>query len=78
MCQYSCRTQIIEFCLHCTSEYGALQAGHISRDHGSLIYAIQNPGHGGEVIWFEDLRILEQSKGITREKADGSSKSNHS
>lgn len=68
--------QIIELCLHCTSEYGALQTWHISRDHCSLIYAIQNPGHSGEEIWLEDLRILKQSKRIPREKADGSSKSN--
>ena len=68
--------QIIELCLHCTSEYSTLQAGHISRDHGSLVYAIQNPGHSREKIWLEDLRILKQSKRITREKADGPSKSN--
>ena len=68
--------QIIQFCLYCASEYSTLQARHISRDHSSLIYAIQNPGHCGEEIWFEDLRVLKQSKGIPRKKADGASKSN--
>jgi hypothetical protein len=68
--------QIIQLCLYCASEYGALQAGHISRDHGSLIYAIQNPWHSGEEIWFQGLRILKQSKRIPRKEADGSSKSN--
>ena|SRR5216684_3616973 len=68
--------QIIELCLYRTSEYSALQAGDISRNHSGLIYAIQNPGHCGKEIWFKDLRVLEQSKGIARVKADGSSKSN--
>ena len=62
--------------MHCASEYGTLQARDISRNHGCLIYAIQNPGHCGEEIWFEDLRILKQSKRVARVKADGSSKSN--
>jgi hypothetical protein len=67
---------IIELCLYCASEYGALQARDISRNHGSLIYAVQNPGHGGKEIWFEDLCVLEQSKRVARVKADGSSESN--
>jgi hypothetical protein len=67
---------IIELCLYCASEYGALQARDISRNHGGLIYAIQNSGHCREEIWFEDLRVLEQSKRVARVKADGSSNSN--
>ena len=67
---------IIELCLYCASEYGALQARDISRNHGGLIYTIQNPGHSGEEIWFKDLRVLEQLKRVARVKADGSSNSN--
>jgi hypothetical protein len=67
---------IIELCLYCASKYGALQTRDISRNDGSLIYAIQNPGHCGEEIWFQDLGVLEQSKRVARVKADGSSKSN--
>jgi hypothetical protein len=67
---------IIELCLYCASEYGALQARDISRNHGGLIYAVQNPGHCGKEIWFEDLCVLEQSKRVARVKPDGSSKSN--
>ncbi len=67
---------IIELCLYSASEYGALQARDTSRNHGGLIYAIQNPGHCGEKIWFEDLHILKQSKRVARVKADGSSDSN--
>jgi hypothetical protein len=59
MCDYPRGTQIIELCLHGTSEYGAFQSGDIPCDHGSLIYAIQNPWHGGEEIGLEDLRILK-------------------
>lgn len=66
---------IVELCLYCTSEYGALQARDISRNHGGLIYAIQNPGHCREKIWFEDLRVLKQSKRVAGVKADGSSNS---
>jgi hypothetical protein len=67
---------IIELCLYCASEYGALQARYISRNHGGLVYAIQNSGHCGEEIWFEDLRVLEQPKRVARVKADGPSNSN--
>src|SRR6266478_107017 len=68
--------QIIELGLYCTSEYGALQTRDVSRNHGGLIYTVQHPGHCRKKIWFEDLRILEQSKGIARVKADGSPDSN--
>lgn len=67
---------IIELRLYCASEYGALQARDISRNHGGLVYAVQNPRHGRKEIWFEDLCVLEQSKRVARVKADGSSESN--
>jgi hypothetical protein len=59
MCDYPCRVQIIKLCLHGASEYSALHARDISCDHGSLVYAIQNPWHGGKKIGLEDLRIFK-------------------
>ena len=78
MCDCPRGVKIIELCPHSVSEYGTLNARNVACNHCGLVYPIQNPRHRREEIWLEDLCILEQSKGITREETDSAANSDHS